>query len=333
MNPNDSLVNGRTASFSRNDGLEALLKDINSLLWAAEEKAIANSGVAELPLVLVVGPMRSGTTLFMQWLANTGLFAYPTNLLSRFYQAPIVGAKIQLLLTDSRYNFRDELGEFAQQTGYNSENGKTKGALAPNEFWYFWRRFLAETNRDVWTDEELRQNMDTQTMLAELAGISSVFQKPFAAKAMLFNYNIPFLDSIIEKVLFVHIKRDLVSNVASVIDARKRQFGSHKHWYSFKIPEYEELIDLDPISQAAGQVCYINRAVSHGFSKVDSSRKMSISYESFCENPKLFHEELIEKINMLESGYAGPQNFETSRRGKISQRDKIETAVSRFSCS
>ena len=168
-----------------------------------------------------MGPMRSGTTLFMQWLANTGLIAYPTNLLSRFYQAPIIGAKIQLLLTDPRYNFRDELGEFTQQSEYKSENGKTKGVLAPNEFWYFWRRFLAEPGRDVWSDDELPKSMDTQTMLAELAGMMNVFEKPFAAKGMLFNYNIPFLDSLFDKVVFVQIKRDPVANVASVLDAQK----------------------------------------------------------------------------------------------------------------
>jgi len=42
-----------------------------------------------------VGALRSGTTLFMQWLANTGVFSYPTNILSQFFGAPVIGAKIQ----------------------------------------------------------------------------------------------------------------------------------------------------------------------------------------------------------------------------------------------
>lgn len=58
---------------------------------------------------------------------------------------------------------------------------------------------------------------------------------------MLFNYNIPFLDSVLDKVLFVQIKRDPVANAASVLEARKRQLGSEAAWYSFSIPEYEEL--------------------------------------------------------------------------------------------
>ena len=226
MSATDHTNEGRTPGFARNMGLEALLKDINASLWISEQLALADLQAPRFPLVFVMGPLRSGTTLFMQWLANSGLVAYPTNLLSRFYQAPIIGAKIQLLLTDPRYNFRDELGEFVQQAEYRSENGKTKGVLAPNEFWYFWRRFLAEPGRDAWTDEELRQSMDTRTMLAELAGMVEVFQKPFAAKGLLFNYNIPFLNSVLDKVVFVQIKRDPVTNVASVLEARKRQLGS-----------------------------------------------------------------------------------------------------------
>jgi len=77
--------------------------------------------------------------------------------------------------------------------------------------------------------------------LAELAGMMNVFEKPFAAKGMLFNYNIPFLDSIFDKVVFVQITRDPVANVASVLDARRRQLGNEDQWYSFKIPEYEQL--------------------------------------------------------------------------------------------
>jgi len=332
MNSKRSSTNGRTATFSRNTGLEALLKDINSSLWVTEEKVLANYQAPRFPLVLIMGPMRGGTTLFMQWLANTGLFAYPTNLLSRFYQAPIIGAKIQLLLTDPRYNFRDELGEFAQQSEYKSENGKTTGTLAPNEFWYFWRRFLTEPGRDVWTDDALRQGMDTRTMLAELAGMMDVFQKPFAAKGMLFNYNIPFLDSILDKVLFVQIKRDPVTNVASVLDARKRQLGSEAEWYSFRIPEYEQLKSLDAIVQAAGQVHYINQAVSTGIDAVAESRKLIVQYEEFCHSPRTVFDGLAEKLgsSVVYGGYQGPEKFNLGRDANVMRGAEIEKALSGF---
>lgn len=325
-----SLSESRTNTFRRNELLEKMLAGLNSDLQPTETHLIAGyEHKAEMPypLILVMGPLRSGTTLFTQWLANTGLVAYPTNLLSRFYQAPIIGAKIQLLLTDPRFNFRDELGEFVQQAEYRSENGKTKGVLAPNEFWYFWRRFLAEPGRDVWTDDELRQTMDTRTMQAELAGMLDVFQKPFAAKGMLFNYNIPFLDSVFDKVLFVQIKRDPVTNVASVLDARKRQLGSEAAWYSFKIPEYEQLQGLDPFMQSAGQIHYINQAVTRGLEKVGESRKLVVQYEDFCASPEIVFQKLCVKIGLEEVDYTGPESFRTTREAELPNRGKIEQAL------
>ncbi len=321
--------------FRRNELLENLLAELSIDLQPSENKLISqyqHLEAMEYPLILVIGPLRSGTTLFMQWLANTGLFAYPTNLLSRFYQAPIIGAKIQLLFTDPRYNFRNELDEFLQQVEYESDNGKTRGILAPNEFWYFWRRFLTEPTRDVWTDDELWQSMDTQTMLAELKGMMGVFQKPFAAKGMLFNYNIPFLDSIFDKVIFVQIKRDPVTNIASILEARKRQLGSETAWYSFKIPEYFHLKDLDPVNQSAGQLYYINKAITQGISMVAESRKLVVQYEDFCQNPCHVFNQLVALLGITDNdkAYCGPLRFTLTRCADIQNKATIEKALADF---
>lgn len=320
----------RTETFSRNLELEALLKDLNASLGACERKLLDPPPAWRFPLVLIMGPMRSGTTLLMQWLANTGLAAYPSNLLSRFYEAPVIGAKIQLLLTDARYNFRDELSDMAGGVAYDSENGKTKGALAPNEFWYFWRRFLPEPVRDVWTDEELRRTMDVETLKAELAGIMDVFDKPFAAKAMLFNYHIPLLDSVLERVLFVRMRRDPTANVASVLDARRRQFGTDSAWYSFMIPEYGRLENLEPVEQVAGQVYFMDRAVDAGLSVVAEERKLVVDYEAFCANPEKLYHELSSRLGLEMENYCGPKRFEASNRARGELAVRIRSAVKSF---
>lgn len=321
------LSEQRTANFQKNNLLEELLFGLNEDLQISEAALIDQyvNKAMDYPLILVMGPLRSGTTLFMQWLANTGLVAYPTNLLSRFYQAPIIGAKIQLLLTDQRYNFRDELGEFVQQAEYKSENGKTKGVLAPNEFWYFWRRFFADSSRDVWSDDELRQTMDVQTMKSELIGMMDVFQKPFAAKGMLFNYNIPFLDSILDKVIFVQIKRDPLMNIQSVLSARERQLGSRNAWYSFDIPEKENLMRMTPVEQAAGQVAYINKAVERGLRDVEDSRKMFVRYEDFCKSPEVIFNSLLNRIKqqkcIVTEVYNNEHRFSSREQLLLSEAD------------
>lgn len=323
-------VLGREKSFARNVHLEEMLTSLNTDLSVAEEQVLPDTKVPMArPIILIMGPMRSGTTLFLQWLVNTGIVAYPTNLLSRFYQAPILGAKIQLLLTDPRFNFRDELGEFAQQAEYKSENGKTKGVLAPNEFWYFWRRFLSDSSRDVWTDSELQQSMDVQTMKAELIGMMDVFQKPFASKGMLFNYNIPFLNSVLDKVVFVQIKRDPLMNIQSVLGARERQLGNREAWYSFDIPEKEELMKLSSVEQASGQVACINRAVEKGLEGVSEDRKLVVQYEDFCTSPENYFQDLLQRIKkqgeILESKYYGEMQFKSRDKLNLS-KEELELA-------
>jgi len=336
MTSSRSGQDDRMVDFVRNKHLEKLLKSINSELWEAEKLILpAPSQEMELPVILIVGPIRTGSTLFLQWLANTGLVATPTNLLSRFYQAPILGTKIQLMLTDPRYNFRDELGVFNCQVEYESDNGKTKDMLSPNEFWYFWRRFLADPSRDVWTDSELRSSMDVQLMKSELIGMMDVCQKPFAAKGMLFNYNIPFLDSILDKVIFIQMKRDPVSNVASVLGARERQFGKINQWYSFKIPEYEQLIKLSPLDQISGQIFFNDIAVTKGLAQVAEHRKHVIHYENLCDEPEKIYDELVEKLIMsdqhfVQKKYRGVKKFNKTRSLTTEETKKIKAALSKF---
>jgi hypothetical protein len=124
----------------------------------------------------------------------------------------------------------------------------------------------------------------------------------------------------------------MVTNVSSVLDARKRQLGSESEWYSFKIPEYSQLKDLDPISQSAGQLHYINTAVTKGMATVDESRKMVIQYEEFCQNPRQVFDELIMKLDLSKQNcsYAGPKNFTKSRNSDLTNSRLIENAISAF---
>jgi hypothetical protein len=281
------------------------------------------------PVIFVMGPLRSGTTLFMQLLAATGLIAYPTNLLSRFYGAPLVGARIQQILTDPRYNFRNELSDFNMQPSYDSENGKTRGVLSPNEFWYFWRRFLPFGEIDWLPDKKLHKTVETGGLVRELVGLTKILGKPFALKAMILNYNIAFLDAIFERALFVQLRREPVANVASILAARERQLGSKTAWYSFKIPEYPQLKELDPIMQAAGQLHYINSAVQKGIRAVTDARKLVVDYEDLCQRPRDVMELLFDKLGIRDYRYEGPTDFPVRSEDRP-ERDVIERALSSF---
>lgn len=310
----------RNKEFQRNKDLENFLQEINEDLFVAEKEQLKKQ-MKEYPVILVVGALRSGTTLLTQWLANTKQFAYATNVLSRFYETPIIGAKIQRLLFDEKYNFRNEILNFSTKVDYISENGKTKGALAPNEFWYFWRRFFKYENLDIdyMPDDELEKVFDKDIFYKELMGVANVFEKPIVLKAMIANYNIEFLDKILNKVIFIHIKRNPYTNIASILDARKRQYGDINKWYSFRIPEINELLNIhNPIEQIAGQVYYNNMAISKALVNISEERKIEIKYEDFCENPLKVYNDLKEKLKIqgcpISEKYCGELQFGLTRK-------------------
>lgn len=307
----------RKEEFKRNQSLESFLRELNTDLQCADDK-IHIDKLKTKPIIFVVGPLRSGTTLAMQWLANTGEIAYPTNLLSRFYGTPLVGAKIQLLLTDERYNFRNELKEQDYTIQYSSENGKTRGMLAPNEFWYFWRHFLPINGLETTSNEELFSCSGIRDFSEKLEGLTCIFDKPFALKGMICNYNIDFLKEMFPKSIYIYTDREPSANIASALEARKRQSGDVHEWYSFKIPEYADLIKInDPEKQVAGQIYYVKKAIEDSLAKIDENRKLVFQYNDFCSNPEKYYHLLAEKLKSLgcciDSEYRGEKFFHATR--------------------
>lgn len=319
----------RDKEFSKNYDLEHLLTEVTELLSPANIELGKRDSSEKYTKIFIVGALRSGTTLFTQWLANTGLVAYPTNLLSRFYGAPLIGAKIQQLLTDPRYNFRNEILDFRSEINFNSENGKTKGALAPNEFWYFWRRFLPFDALDYMASEDLRKKADLAGLKNELNALANILEKPFALKAMILNQNIPDLDDQFENALFIWIRRDPVFNIQSVLQARQRQFGDLDTWYSFKIKEYPELKDLNPLDSAAGQVSAINRSIEEGIAALPEHKKLTVQYEEFCQRPESFYNEIISRLRSQADisasagrDYSGEKQFSNTNQWVLEEYSK-----------
>jgi fido (protein-threonine AMPylation protein) len=318
----------RTKQFSRVSDLESLLEELNTNLSGANERYLENAQ-ERFSKIFVMGPLRSGTTLFTQWLANTGLSAYPTNMLSRFFGAPLVGAKIQQLLTDPRYNFRNEILDFNSEINFSSDNGKTKGALAPNEFWYFWRRFLPFDELDYMPADQLRQKANLAGFRDELNALANIFEKPFAIKAMIMNQNIPELAEQFDKSLVIWLRRDPIFNIQSALEARKRQYGDINTWYSFKIKEYPELKNLGPLESVAGQIAAINHSVEQGIADLPQSHKLVVQYEDFCQRPEHYYDEITRRL--IEQGgvdtvpaYSGDAAFSNTNRWRLEEYSEQE---------
>jgi len=327
----------RAEQHQRNQSLEELLQELNSLLRPPERQVEERFDSPRWPVILIVGLPRSGTTLTLQWLAQMGVFGYPTNLTSRFYAAPYIGAKIQRLLTDPKFDFNDEFRDLRKSIDFDSTLGKTQGLLSPNEFWYFWRRFIPNEEPRHLEPEEVRQ-VDQAGFAASLAALESALDKPIAMKALILQFNLEAITECLPNgVLFIYVRRHPFFNIQSLLEARKSHLGSVEKWYSAKPNEYEWLQNLSPVEQVAGQVYFSSQALRRQIAAMPERSKLELPYESFCENPASFHSKLMEKLERFglntNHEYGGPESFSSTNRVRVSNevRDKICSSWRRFS--
>jgi len=321
----------RLHTFQRNVHLEVLVKELAGLLEPAEDRVVAKDAQPKLPVVFVVGAPRSGTTLVMQWLAELGTFAYPTNLLSRFFASPYIGARIQQLLTDPRYHYGTEFsGLVTKGQKYASNLGKTTGILEPSEFWYFWRRFIPNEQPRVLTPKE-ETCVDKHGFTRGLAALEKAFAKPFALKGIILQYNLRFLAQFIPTAFFLYTKRTLLYNAQSLYQARIKYYGSPSAWYSVQPPGTDELRGRDNYEQVVGQVEYTNRSIEAELAALPPRRSVTVEYEKFCLSPGGVYEQICNHLTRcgfkLSLGYHGPSSFQSTNAAQLSPQDMERLAT------
>ncbi len=321
----------RVGKHKRDQRFELLLEELNNELKSAQSTDVKPPPVNKYPILFIMGCARSGTTLFSQWLASLGHFCYPSNFISRFYKAPGIGAKIQKLMID--LDLKEEILSMDQRrVHFNSELGKSKGWMQPHEFWYFWRRFFKFGDIQQLTEEQLG-TIDIERFRAELAQIEEVFDRPLMLKGMILNWHVPYLYQFFNNSLFVHIQREPVANMQSLIRARESFFNSPETWYSFKPPEYPELKECSVEEQVAGQVYYTNQAVEQGLSAIPPENGLRVNYESFCNDPQEVYQQIFKKFeelgNTLDATYNGATSFREAS-AKLDPSDILSIAYAKY---
>lgn len=286
----------RTPRFQDNLRLNALLEELKVMLRPLQDMLSVPESAT--PVACIVGTPRSGTTLLLQWMASIGSFSYPSNLLARFSYAPYIGARIQQMLFDPAFDYHGDFRDLHSAINFDSELGKSCGALACNEFQHFFRNYMPNTDFK-WLDDDSVALVDCDGMSQGLASIEYAFGKPFVTKASLLQFNISYFAENIPRLFWFHIKRDPVFSMQSLLAAREKYYGSREIWWSAKPKEYDALKPMDVFHQIAGQVYFTRCAVESGMRKVPASHRMTIEYESFCQNPKSVYEKMVEKYAAL----------------------------------
>ena len=321
-------------SFEKNIDLEKILHKINKLLEPIEKEQMHLQGDDfSFPTILQIGSPRSGTTFFTQWMASHGVFSNPTNFLSRFFGAPYLGALIYEMLVNPKYDYRNEFIEITNKVEFKSEIGKTRGFNAPHEFWYFWRNNFSFSEIPV-SNEDFLENADFDSFNRELSLIQQVFNKPFTLKAHIVNWYLKCVSENMKNAVYIHIPRNPVANIRSLMRARKKWTGDINQWFSWKPREYNLIKDMDIYYQVAGQIYFIERTIIED-RKYLGERYLMFSYEDLCNKPEEIYYKVLDKVNhfsktKITKAYSGEKEFVISNPKTEFDDKKIEEAYEYF---
>jgi len=271
-----------------------VLKELKKILQPLQIEQQHKFKKSQYPLGFIVGNPRSGTTLFLQCLARLGCFSYPSNTLARFAYAPYLGALIQQMLYNKKFDPLNELNLNDVDITFHSALGKSNGVLAPNEFQHFFRNYINNYFPQYINKNEF-DLINFESLLSGLASIEFVFNQPFVTKAMMIQYNLADFHQKIPNSIFFHIKRDPLYVMQSIYQAREKYFGDITKWWSVKPKEYETLKNLDIYHQIAGQVYFTTKSIEHDLKEIPDKNKLVIEYEDFCLNPNKYAIEIEAK--------------------------------------
>lgn len=301
----------KTEEYRKNESLEKLLKEINSILKKAKDTYVPSEKPNIYPKLFIVGCPRSGTTILTQWLASLNLFCYPSNFISRFYQFPYFGALIQEMLFNPKYKYKEEMEFFIKEDSFSSDVGKTKGVLEPHEFWYFWRNYFSFSEIPI-SNNEFLKNSDFDGFQKQLALVQNFYRKPIFMKSLIINWYIDLFYENIEKPIFLYIKRDPIDNMISLLKIRKKYLGDENKWFSFKPREYDLLSKADKYLQVAGQVYFTNKEIEKSFEKIPDKHKIIIEYNKFCNDTSDTYQKIIIRLKENDYPVSAIQNYKLS---------------------
>jgi len=265
----------RTDRFRKDESREALLRRANELLAGLDAK-LDEACAPQRPVIFIIGPPQSATTLVSQLFASAGCFGFISNFTARFYSAPALG-----MLLEQALGLDTE-----QATGYESEYGVTKGWRSPHEFGYFWNRWFDQGQETHKLTPDKLARVDGAGLRSAVAHMEAVTGAPMIFKNNTWcTFQIAFLKAIFPKSIWVVCQRHPFYNAQAITNGRKNRHGNINTWWSVRPTQYPSLVKLPWYSQVAGQVRHTLDEMEEGLKSIAPPDIVRVRYEDLCRKP------------------------------------------------
>ena len=245
-----------------------ILAKFEPVLYKNSDKPLAH------PPIFFLGAPRSGTTLAMQVITDVFDIGYISNFHCNFFGAPALAEIV----------FRPIEGR--PRSSYSSVHGKTAAPHDPSEcgeWWYrFFRRFPRYVDLAGANDRKMSRFRGSVGSLIQAFGKPILFKNPHAA------LRIQPIVKYVPEALFIIVERDELDNAHSLLEVRKKVYGSYERWWSMEPPAIKELEKLPAHQQVVEQIRNIYSTIRSDLdiAGVDPSACFTLKYEQLCNDPE-----------------------------------------------
>jgi hypothetical protein len=259
--------------------LAAIAAPLDGVLASTERRLYDHAASPRMPIVIVTGAPRSGTTIVSQVLSAHLPVTFFNNLTSVFPRAPIIANRL----------FRRLLA--ARAPDYRSFYGRTRGFARQNDGLHLWDRWLGDDRYAV--PEELAADA-AERMRRFFAAYEIAFGKPILTKNNALATGATAIARALPTAHFVFVRRRPEYAAQSILHAREVIQGSRYAPYGVPDPRYRGAADngVSPIEAVCAQLAYHDRRLRAQQEELGPKRFWLLEYEDFCRAP----EDIVERV-------------------------------------
>lgn len=231
------------------------------------------SNSPDSPVVFLIGPPRTGSTILYQALTNFGDVSYIDNLTCMCRDALFFGSWL------SHVGFGD-----APHDNFQSEHGATAqfGLHCPSECGSFWYRWFPRDPHFVEADDLTPRQLSA--LATEINRVVHYFGRPFLIKNLVCGQRLRVLAKVFPDAKIIVVERDTNEVVRSILKARKVRNVREGAWWSVKPRGYEAYIDCPEPEMAHAQIRLIKEVIEEDTALFRPENVRTVNYSDFDED-------------------------------------------------
>jgi len=258
-----------------------LLAALVSRMGGVFEGLLFSSRAPQIPPVFILGPPRSGSTLFFQAFCTCFQVAYPNRLGRVLWFAPAFA----LWVTHRFFP--------AYKSDFKSKYGLSAGGASPFSLTML-NLFLS---RDAYVGANDIAPRDARHIARIFGRMEGIVGGAVVSKNQRYNQWVRFLADLFPDAIFLVMSRKPVGLSLSLLRARYEVAGSFSSWYLLKPLSYQGEAEAEPEREVAWQLQGIMEDLRQDMDAIGPERFAVIEYEAFCRAPRAYMGQVADFLN------------------------------------